>query len=130
MKNFLSSLLLAVLFAACSQEGGDEQKSEQVIKIEKKVEKSSDKDAALICLEEGDKITCKLITKRSNKERNVLFHWQSPNSPKDGRERTVILPANHASIFDTRRKDGRTKGIWKVTAKIDNEKVSTAFYMD
>jgi len=130
MKNFFLSLLFAVLFAACSQESGDDQKNEPIIKVEKKVEKSSDKDAALICLEEGDTITCKLMTKRLNKPRTVAFHWRSLNSPNDDRDYTLTLPADHASVFDMRHKDGRTKGEWKVAAEIDGEEVSTTFYIE
>ena len=127
MKSFFLPLLLAVLFAACSQESGDEQEREQVIKIETKIEKSSDKDGALICLDEDGKITCKLMTKRCNRDRSVEFSWLSPTSPKDDREHAVTLPANHASVFDVRYKEGRVKGKWTVTAEIDDEEVSASF---
>lgn len=117
---------MALFFVGCSQEGGS-KKSEQLIKVDKTVQKSAGKDAALICLEEGDDITCKLMTKRLNEPRRVTFHWQSPNSPDDDRETTLTLPATHASIFDMRHKDGRAKGQWEVTAKIDNETIATTF---
>lgn len=130
MKNLFLPLLFVALFAACSQEGGDDQKSEPIIKVDKKVEKSRDKGAALICLEEGDTITCKLMTKRLNKPRSVLFHWRSPNSPDDDRDYTLTLPAAHASVFDMRHKEGRSNGEWKVSADIEGEEVSTTFYID
>ena len=130
MKSFFSPLLIAAMFADCSQEGGDEQKSEQIIKVEKKVEKKNDKQGALICLDEDEKITCKLMTKRLNKPRSVLFHWRSPNSPDDDRDHTLTLPAAHASVFDMRYKEGRAKGEWEVTADIEGEEVSTTFYIE
>jgi hypothetical protein len=130
MKQYLLLLAATLFFTGCSQDGSDDNKSRQLIKVDKKVEKSADKDAALICLEEGDKIICKLMTKRLNEPRSVRFHWQSPGSPNDDREHTLPLPAAHASVFDVRYKDGRTKGEWKVTAEIDEEEVSTTFYMD
>ena len=117
--------MLAVLFAGCSQDESD-KKSENVIKVKKKVEKSGNNDLALICLDEGDKITCKLLTKRVNEDREVEFEWKSPNG-KDDREREMVLPANHASIFDMRNKGGRSKGKWTVTAEIDDEEVTASF---
>ena len=113
--------MLAVLFAGCSQDESD-KKSENVIKVKKKVEKSGNNDLALICLDEGDKITCKLMTKRVGKDREVEFEWESPNG-KDDREREMVLPANHASIFDVRHKEGRAKGVWTVEVQLDDEEV-------
>lgn len=130
MKLYLLLLAAALFFAGCSQDGSGDNKSGQLIKVDKKVEKSADKDAALICLEEGDKVICKLMTKRRNEARSVRFDWQSPDSPNDDRAHTLTLPAAHASVFDARDKDGRAKGRWKVTADIDGEEVSTTFYMD
>ena len=124
MRKHLALFISAVVFLGCSQDNGSEKKSNTVIKQE--VKKSADKDEALICLDEGDKITCKLMTKRLNKARNVEFEWESPNG-KDDRERDMILPANHASIFDSREKNGRAKGLWRVEVEIDDEEVSTNF---
>ncbi|MBU1642209.1 hypothetical protein KKE54_02510 [bacterium] len=126
MKLSLLFLAATLFFAGCSQESGD-KKSEQLIKVDKKVEKSAGKDAALICLEEGDNITCKLMTKRFNEPRSVKFYWQSPITPEDDRAYTVTLPATHASVFDTRHKTGRAQGNWKVTAKVGDEEAITMF---
>ena len=125
MKSPLLILFLAVLFAGCSQDENS-KKNEKVIKSEKKVEKSVNKDLTLVCLDEGDKITCKLSAKRVNEDREVEFEWESPNG-KDDREREMVLPANHASIFDVRHKKGRAKGAWRVKAELDDEEVSTTF---
>lgn len=129
MKYYLLGLLLAALMTGCSQDTGKEEKSGEGIKVEQKVKKSAEKESALVCLDEGDKITCKLMTKRANRERLVEFVWHSPGS-SDDRERTLALPANHASTFDTRNKSGREKGRWEVTAKIDNEEVAAIFRIE
>ena len=124
MRKYLSIFVLAVLFLGCSQDESSDKNSNKMIKHE--VKKSADKNEALICLDEDNKITCKLMTKRVNRDRDVEFEWASPNG-KDDREREVVLPANHASIFDSRDKNGRAKGVWKVEVEIGNEEVSTTF---
>jgi len=129
VKYYLLVLLSAVLLTGCSQDAGEEQKSDEGIKVEQKVKKSDGKESALVCLDEGDKITCKLMTKRADRVREVEFVWHSPGS-SDDREHTIALPANHASTFDTRNKDGREKGRWEVTAEIDNEAVTAVFTIE
>ncbi len=126
MKNCLLIFTIAILFLGCSQDESKEKKSSKVIKVEKEVRKSADKNEALICLDEGKTITCKLMTKRVDKDRKVEFEWESPNG-KDDRERDMVLPANHASIFDARSKNGRAKGLWTVEVEIDDMKLSTTF---
>lgn len=126
MKNYLLFFILPVLFLGCSQDSGKDRKSDKEIKVEKKSVKSADKNEALVCLDEGDKITCKLMAKRVNEEREVTFEWSSPNG-KDNREREMLLPANHASIFDVRTKKGREAGIWTVKAEIEDKEVSATF---
>lgn len=136
MRIYLSIVIAAGLFLGCSQENGEnkEKKSEtkesrKVINVEQKVVKSADREEVLICLDEDDKITCKLMTKRLNKDRTVEFVWNPP-SGNDKREREMTLPANHASIYDTRGKKGRVKGEWLVEATVDGEEVSTTFVID
>ena len=129
MKYYLLGMLLTALMAGCSQDTGKDEKSAEGIKVEQKVEKSAGKKSALICLDEDDRIICKLMTKRADRERLVEFIWHSPGSTDD-RERTLTLPENHASTFDTRHKSGREKGQWEVTAKIDNEEVSAVFRIE
>jgi len=133
---YLSIAIAAGLFLGCSQESSEQSESNsekketiKVIKVEQKVKKSADKEEVLICLDEDDKITCKLMTKRLNKERTVEFIWNPPNG-NDKREREMTLPANHASIYDTRDKKGRAKGKWVVEATIGGEEVSTTFMID
>ena len=124
MTKYLSIFLLAALFLGCSQDDSSDKKSNKVTK--KEVKKSADIDEVLICLDEGSKITCKLMTKRVNKDRDVEFEWESPNG-KDDRERDMVLPAGHASIFDSRDKKGRVKGVWTVEVEIGDEELSTTF---
>ena len=128
MKLYVAALSVVILFSACSNDE-EQGKSNKGIVVEKEVKKSADKKEALICIDADDKITCKLLSKRVNKEREVAFEWKSPNG-KDDREREITLPANHASIFDARSKKGRVKGKWEVEVKLDGEEVTTSFVIN
>ncbi len=125
MRKELLIVLSAILIAGCSQDDSNKQEK-NVVKVEKKVEKSADKESALICLDDEKGITCKVMTKRVNRERTVIYNWRSPDG-KDDRRREMTLPANHASLYDMRDKNGRAKGSWKVTATLEGETVSAAF---
>ncbi len=136
MRIYLSIVIAAGLFLGCSQESSEtkERKSQteeshKVVHVEQKVIKNADKEEVLVCLDEDEKITCKLMTKRLNKDRSVEFVWNPPNG-NDKRERKMTLPANHASIYDTRDKKGREKGKWVVEATIGGEEVFTTFIID
>ncbi len=126
MKNYLLIIMATAVFMGCSQESSDNKKSEKETAVNKKSKRSAVKAQALTCHDEGDKVTCKLTVKRVNKEREVEFEWKSPNG-KDDREREVMLPENHSSIFDVRYKKGRIKGKWEVEAEIDDAEYSTTF---
>ncbi len=118
---------MVMLLVGCSQEDKETKSSQQNgITVQKVVAKVPHKKEALVCLEDAGKITCKLLTQRINKERDVTFDWISPQGKKD-RHREMSLPANHASIYDARTIKGRAKGRWKVAVELDGEKISTTF---
>ena len=128
MRHYVAILSIVLLFSACSQ---DDEKSETTQKsiVKTEVKKSTHKKEALVCLDTDNTITCKLLTKRVNKEREVEFEWKSPNG-KDDREREMILPANHASIYDARSKKGRAKGKWTVEVELEDEEISASFFIN
>ncbi len=128
MRHDVATLSVVLLFAACSNDETQDETTDSVI-VEKEVKKSADKKEALVCIDADEKITCKLLTKRVNKEREVAFEWKSPNG-KDDRKREMTLPANHASIYDARSKKGRVKGVWKVEVELDDEAVTTSFVIN
>jgi len=67
-------------------------------------------------VEDDDKIIrCTFASDRLAADRTLLFTWRSETTPQDDRERTVILPAGHGSVYDYRYYYGRAPGIWKVT---------------
>lgn len=65
-----------------------------------------------------EKIQCTFVTQRKNVERNVEFHWHSESHPQDDRERFIILPVNHGSVYDYRYLRGRAPGIWRVSVTL------------
>jgi len=128
MRHYIAVLSIVLLFSACSQDNEQKKTTKKSI-VTTEVKKSSHKKEALVCLDTDDTITCKLLTKRVNKEREVEFEWKSPNG-KDDREREMILPANHASIYDARSKKGRAKGKWTVEVELDDEETSASFFIN
>lgn len=76
------------------------------------------KEDSLSCkvIDDGiEKIQCTFVTTRKDTARETLFHWHSESHPQDDRERTIMLPANHGSVYDYRYLRGRAQGIWRVT---------------
>lgn len=75
------------------------------------------------------KIQCTLITDRVDYDRNVIFSWHSSMTPQDDRERTIVLKANHGSVYDYRYFYGRAQGDWEVSVKDSDEIIlsSTTF---
>jgi len=70
--------------------------------------------------EDIEKIVCKIQVERSDYDRVVTFFWHSKRYPQDDRERTVVLNANHGSVFDYRFLRGRVQGEWSVAVTVDD----------
>lgn len=75
----------------------------------------------------SSKVRCTFNTVRVNKTQGVEFHWVSPTSAQDNRERILTLPQNHASVYDERDTVGRGSGIWKVSASLNGDVVTAQF---
>ena len=124
MKALLTSLTLIALFSGCSQEEKQQEPTKEK-PASKHVSKAKSAEG-LICSDEGEKIVCKLHTKRVDHKRDVSFEWESPND-KDDRKREMSLSANYANVFDSRLKKGRVKGLWKVEVELDDKAYKTTF---
>lgn len=123
----LAALIVAAVFYFLKLQTPTTTTTEPEIKVEKELEVQKNTQEALICLQESGQITCKLLAKRIDRDRVVIFRWFAPTSPKDDRTREMILPANHASIFDRRHVQGRSKGKWRVEVEIEADQPSTSF---
>ncbi|MEA2111777.1 MAG: hypothetical protein U9P71_06990 [Campylobacterota bacterium] len=66
---------------------------------------------------ESKRIQCTFFTQRVSFDRNISFHWKSPDKEYDFREHSFVLPAHHGSVYDYRYYHGRSLGEWKVLVK-------------
>lgn len=62
------------------------------------------------------KIKCTYETTRKSYDRNISLAWTSPSTPQDDRFKTIVLPAQHGSVYDFRYFDGRAEGSWTISA--------------
>lgn len=76
--------------------------------------------ADCLILEDENSIVCKYIHERSDEDKEIQVQWIDPNG-EISRDRTVLIPAGHGSIYDFRYIAGRLPGIWQFKV-IDNDK--------
>lgn len=86
------------------------------------VEKESKNSADCLILQDENSIICKYIHERSQEDKDILVQWINPQG-KISRQRTLIIPAGHGSIYDFRYIEGRMKGIWQF--KVIDQKIET-----
>jgi len=72
-----------------------------------------------LILQDENSIICKYEHQRIEEDKEIQVRWIDPKGELS-RERTLILPAGHGSIYDFRYIKGREKGIWQFKV-IDNE---------
>ncbi len=79
-----------------------------------------------LILEDENSIICKYEHERMEQDREIMVKWINP-SGEISRERTLLLPAGHGSIYDFRYIEGRMKGIWQFKVSDDKIETSTTF---
>jgi hypothetical protein len=77
-------------------------------------------------------IRCTYFSERADHDRPITFSWRSVKTPQDDRERTIVLKANHGSLYDYRYYYGRAPGVWNVsvTDGDDNLLGTTSFTIE
>lgn len=94
----------------------------------------ADGDGSKIICEriEGEiaKIRCRYHTQSAPQKRKVVFTWRSPTSPQDDRNRTLVLPAGHRSVFDERYLYGRAPGEWNISVTAEGERTHALYLLD
>ena len=77
-----------------------------------------------------EKIVCKVEVERADYDRAVTFVWHTKKYPQDDRERTVVLNANHISVYDYRFLRGRAQGTWNVSITLDDTESQNSAEVD
>jgi len=80
--------------------------------------------------EDIEKIVCKVQLERADHDRVVTFFWHSKRYPQDDRDRSVVLNANHGSVYDYRFLRGRVQGEWSVSVIIVNTETQRSAEVD
>ena len=82
-----------------------------------------------LILEDENSIICKYSVDRVDYEKKILIQWIEPDKQVT-REREMIIPANHGSVYDYRYKEGRTKGVWTFKVIDENKEYTTNFTIE
>ncbi len=93
--------------------------------IDEKVKFSVD----CLILEDENSIICKYEHERIEEDKEIIVQWINPVGELD-RERTLLLPAGHGSIYDFRYIEGRIKGIWQFKVIDKSVETSTSFKVE
>ncbi|PLY06291.1 MAG: hypothetical protein C0625_10020 [Arcobacter sp.] len=79
-----------------------------------------------LILQDENSIICKYEHERIEEDKNINVQWIDPNG-EVSRERILLIPAGHGSIYDFRYIEGREKGIWQFKV-IDGEVETSATF--
>ena len=82
-----------------------------------------------IILSDENSIICKYIHKRVDEDKYVEFVWINP-SKTISRQRTMLIPAGHGSIYDYRFINGRASGKWTFEVLDNNQSYKTNFIIE
>ncbi|GGD36873.1 hypothetical protein GCM10012288_08690 [Malaciobacter pacificus] len=84
-------------------------------------------NADCLILEDENSIICKFEVTRTSYDKQIKIEWISP-SGELSRERDMIIPAGHGSIYDYRYINGRELGFWTFKVVLeDGKNYSTQF---
>jgi hypothetical protein len=82
-----------------------------------------------IILKDENSIICKYIHTRSSEDKKVEFIWIDPDG-EISRQRTMLIPAGHGSIYDYRFINGRVTGKWTLEVLDNNKSFTTNFIIE
>jgi hypothetical protein len=87
---------------------------------------ADEKKVDCLILEDENSILCKYVHTRISLEKHIIVEWIEPDG-LISRTRDMVIPAFHASIYDYRYVEGRTKGIWTFKVIDNKEEFTTTF---
>ena len=89
----------------------------------------SQNNSDCIILKDENSIICKYTHSRMEEEKHVKFNWIDPMGIIS-RERIMIIPAGHGSIYDFRYITGRASGQWTFEVIDNNTTCKTNFIIE
>lgn len=87
------------------------------------------KTADCLILQDENSIICKYLHERIEEDIEVTIQWIDPNG-EITRERTILVPAGHGSIYDFRYIEGRMKGTWQFKVLESSSETTTTFEIE
>jgi len=82
-----------------------------------------------LVLKEENSIICKYTHKRINKDTSVRFEWIAPDGSVS-RQRDMLIPAGHGSVYDYRYIKGRALGEWTFKVIDETQEYKTTFIIE
>lgn len=82
-----------------------------------------------LILQDENSIICKYEHERIEEDKSITVQWVDP-SGNISRERVLLLPAGHGSIYDFRYIDGREPGTWNFKVIDEEVETSTTFEIE
>lgn len=82
-----------------------------------------------LILQDEDSIVCKYIHERIQTDKEIIVKWVDPQG-EISRERTLVIPAGHGSIYDFRYVEGRKKGLWQFKVIEGDIETTTTFSIE
>ena len=83
-------------------------------------------NADCIMLEDENSIICKYTHPRVEHDTNITVQWIDPKG-KISRNRDMVIPAYHGSVYDYRYLMGRMDGIWEFKVLDHGNEITTKF---
>ncbi|QDF29820.1 hypothetical protein [Halarcobacter anaerophilus] len=112
MKKLLSSLLLVSTMSFCET-----------------FDEAPLYSADCLILQDENSIICKYEHERLEEDIKITVKWIDPNG-EISRQRDIVIPAGHGSVYDFRYIEGREKGIWKFKVTEGDIETETSFSIE
>jgi len=87
---------------------------------------AQDNKVDCLILEDENSIICKYSHERIDREQNITVSWIEPDGTVT-RERNMVIPPFHGSVYDYRYIEGRTEGTWTFRVNHDEDEYTTSF---
>jgi len=87
------------------------------------------KNVDCLLLEDENSIICKYTHSRQDLDKTIVMQWIEPDG-RISRERDMLIPSHHGSIYDFRYIQGRTPGTWTFKVIDEDKEYITNFIIE